>query len=297
MRVIDFGDERCKKVADLLDAFLNNGLSPETSQRIGEHVDSCERCAGEARQRTELQRRVKKALGSKAANEAVKARLRARLQKEDSSRSFWSLSIPLAAAAALLMGFFAAWNTLHRPQEPWQTSAKDQRTYIEALYTQVSSVVRVGLGDHAHCAHFRKFAESLPTMEEILSLLGSDYEELAPIVREETPPDFKILLGHQCKYDGRQYVHFALGRDDELLSVIITRRREGESFERDELVPVLQAAGTPIYGARADAFEIAGFDTEHYLAFVISNLPQEENLQIAEALTPRLRAFLEGSPG
>ncbi len=297
MRVIDFGEEQCKKVADLLDAFLNNELSPETSQRISEHVESCERCAAEARQRNEFRRRVRTALRSDAPNQGVEARLRARLQAADSSRSFRGWIVPAAAAATLLIGSFAALSMLSRPQEAWRTSAADQRTYIEALYTQVSSVVRVGLSDHAHCAHFRKFAASLPTMDEILAALGSDFEELAPIIREETPSDFKILLGHKCKYVGRQYVHFALGRDDELLSVIITRRRDGESFERDQLVPVLQAAGTPIYGARADAFEIAGFDTENYLAFVISNLPPEENLQIAAALTPRLRAFLTGSPG
>jgi len=297
VRVIDFGQEECKRAATLLDAFLNNELSAETSHAIAEHVEKCELCSREAKSRVELQDRVKKALRPVGANAAVKTRLQARLRAESSAGSFRSWAVPLAVAATLLIGSFAAWNTLTGHREAWRTPVAEQRSYIESLYGQVAGVVRVGLGDHVHCAHFRNFADSLPTLEEIVSLIGGDFEELAPIVRDEAPEDFNILLGHQCKYHGRQYVHFALGRGDELLSVIITRRQGNESFERDQLVPVLQAAGAPIYAASADQFQVVGFDTDQYLAFVVSNLSREENLQIAEALTPKLRAFLERSAG
>ena len=89
----------------------------------------------------------------------------------------------------------------------------------------------------------------------------------------------------------------ALRRDDELLSVVITRRESGESFEHDQFVPVLSAAGVPVYAAGADRFELAGFETDDYLAFVVSNLPREGNLQIAEALAPGLRTFLQNVKG
>jgi hypothetical protein len=130
-------------------------------------------------------------------------------------------------------------------------------------------------------------------MDEIISLVGGDYEELAPVVRDSVPEGFKILLGHQCGYQGRHYGHFALGRGDELLSVIITRKEGDESFDKDQLLPVLEAAGSPIYAATAEQFETAAFDTKNYFVFVVSNLPREENLQVAEALTPRIRAFLD----
>ena len=54
MQVIDFGQEECKKTAKLLDAFLNNELSAETSQMVAEHVEKCEVCAQEAKARVEM---------------------------------------------------------------------------------------------------------------------------------------------------------------------------------------------------------------------------------------------------
>ena len=79
--------------------------------------------------------------------------------------------------------------------------------------------------------------------------------------------------------------------------MILTRKHDGESFGREQLVPALQAAGVPVYAAAADQFEIAAFETDKYLAFVVSNLPRESNLRIAQSLTPDLRAFLQRMSG
>ena len=144
-----------------------------------------------------------------------------------------------------------------------------------------------GLGDHVHCAHYRKFP-----VKEREKPLGEDYQDLSPWIRTKVPDGYRVMLEHLCKYRNRQYVHFTLGRGDELLSVIVTRKLDSESFGRDQLVPALQAAGVPVYAATADQFEIAGFETDKHLAFVVSNLPRESNLRIAQTLTPDLRAFL-----
>lgn len=293
MRVIDFGQEECKKAADLLDAFLKNELSAETSQRIAEHVDKCETCSQEAKYRSELQERVQKALRQEMPDAGVEARLKARLRRKASNEYLLHWAAPLAAAAALVIGSFAVWQKMQPEQERWMTSTEDQRAYLESLYGQVANVIQIGLRDHVHCAYFRKFAETLPTMDEIVALVGGDYEELAPVVRDSVPEGFHILLGHQCGYAGRHYIHFALGREDDLMSVIITRKEGDESFDKDQLLPVLEAAGSPVYAATADQFETAAFDTENYFVFVISNLPREENLEVAGALTPRIRAFLD----
>ena len=82
-----------------------------------------------------------------------------------------------------------------------------------------------------------------------------------------------------------------------MISVILTRKQDGESFGREQMVPALQAAGVPIYSASADQFEIAGFETDEYLAYVVSNLARKGNLQIAQAVAPQLEELIRRSRG
>ena len=291
MNVIDFGQEGCKKAAKLLDAFLNNELSVESAQSVAEHVESCPDCSREVAERTDLRGRVKRALGPRQSS-AVETRLRSRLREESKKRSFFVLATPLAAAAALLIGVFSVWDRGFGPQEAWRTPSEEQEAHVDSLYAQVANVMRSGLGDHVHCAHYRRFP-----IQKMGVPLGDDYEELSPWIRQNVPDDYQVLLEHRCKYRNRQYVHYAFGREGGLLSVILTRKQGGESFAREKLVPALQAAGIPVYAAGADQFEIAGFETGGYLAFIVSNLPREDNLQIAQSLTPDLQAFLQRKSG
>jgi hypothetical protein len=47
-----------------------------------------------------------------------------------------------------------------------------------------------------------------------------------------------------------------------------------------------------VYQAAAQRYEVAGFETADYLAFVISDQGGSHNLQIASALVPGLHEFL-----
>jgi anti-sigma factor RsiW len=297
MNVIDFGHEECKKIAGYLDAYLSNELLVETSQTVAEHLEKCPMCADEFDARVKLKNAVQRVVQAQTVPPDVAVRLRSRLEEEAAKGFFRSWAMPLAVAATLVIGVFSGWFALQSQPETWQTAKADQEAYIDSLYEQAAHVVRVGLGDHVHCAYYRKFPKNAPTVEELAATLGQTNEGLTDIINEKIPQGFHVVLGHLCKYKDRQYVHVALRRDDELLSVVITRREGAESFERDQLVPVLSAAGVPIYAAGADRFELAGFETDDYLAFVVSNLPRQGNLQIAEALAPELRTFLQNVQG
>ena len=291
MNVIDFGQQECKKAAKLLDAFLNNELSAESAQTVAEHVESCADCAREVDERSGLRSRVRSALGTQQSS-AIEARLRSRIREQAERRSIWGWSAPLAAAAVVLIGTFSVWQLSSGPGESWKTAVVDQEAFIDSLYLQVAHVMQPALGDHAHCAYYRKF----PAKDGVQSL-GEEFEEVAHWVREKVPADQQLLLQHRCKYRNRQYVHLAFGQDEELASVILTRKQDGESFGREQLVPALHAAGVPIYSTSADQFEIAGFETDEYLAYVVSNLSRDGNLLIAQAVAPQLDELIRRSRG
>ncbi len=156
MNVIDFGQEECKKAAKLLDAFLNNELSAESAQVVAEHVESCADCAREVDERSGLRSRVKGALGTQQSS-AVEARLRSRIREEAERGSLWGWRMPLAAAAVVLIRVISISQWGFAPREAWRTAVADQEGLIDSLFMQVSNVMQPGLGDHVHCAHYRKF--------------------------------------------------------------------------------------------------------------------------------------------
>ena len=48
----------------------------------------------------------------------------------------------------------------------------------------------------------------------------------------------------------------------------------------------------PVYQAAADRYQVAGFEAGDFLAYVVSDLKGEANLQIASTLAPAVREFL-----
>lgn len=56
--------------------------------------------------------------------------------------------------------------------------------------------------------------------------------------------------------------------------------------------PALRPSGIPVYQSAAERFEVAGFETDQYLAFVVSDMRGGRNLQIAGSLAPPVHHFL-----
>ena len=48
----------------------------------------------------------------------------------------------------------------------------------------------------------------------------------------------------------------------------------------------MKASGIPIYRDRQGRVEIAGFESPKYMAYVVSSLDEDSNLNVASALAP-----------
>src|SRR5262249_16637095 len=110
--------------------------------------------------------------------------------------------------------------------------------------------------------------------------------------------DYKIVDGHRCTANNRQYIHLiltgsedrtrsasAVARSLKIVSVVITEKKN-ESFTQADAVAVMKASGIPIYRDRQGKYEIAGFASDKYMAYVVSNLDRDSNLKVASALAP-----------
>jgi len=231
--------------------------------------------------------RVKGAVGNVPVPPFLEARIRHSLRNEKPGRRWLPRLIPAAAALAVFAGFAVAYQLGHL-----RLTVSSQESYIGTVSTHIATLMRVGLGDHIHCAVFRKYPTNPPTTEEFIEKMNPQYAGLIPIVRSQVPDTYRMMLAHQCSYHRRKFVHLSLKSDSNMLSLVITRKGDGESFSTEDMLPALVQAGIPMYQSSVQRFQMTAFETREYLVYFVSDLPKQQNTQLMLALGPKVKDFL-----
>jgi anti-sigma factor (TIGR02949 family) len=289
MNRIQFGESGCEKTRRYMDDYLSNELLVETNHEMLRHLETCADCARELEMRARLRGRLKSAVQAQAVPPELPALVRERIRQQE-SRSWLSMNWRYAMTAAVLLIGAAIWVGPSVTPLPDVTDRAAQATYIQKISAAVGPVFQPGLCDHIHCAVFRKYPQYPPSLQEMESRLGDEYQGLLPLVGPAVPEGYKVVLAHQCTYAGRRFVHLTARKGTDVISLVITRKNDGETFRA--LSPGANASGVPVYQASTESYQVAGFESEHYLAFVVSTLKGKANLQIAEALAPTVRQLL-----
>jgi hypothetical protein len=76
-----------------------------------------------------------------------------------------------------------------------------------------------------------------------------------------------------------------------ILLLVITGKN-GEAFNRADIAATMMSSGVPLYRANESQLEIAGFETNRYLAYVVSNLDRDGSLKVASDLASPVYKFL-----
>ena len=169
-----------------------------------------------------------------------------------------------------------------------QISRASQNLYISVVKFRVAAVFGIGLGDHLHCAWFRKFPDQPPSYEALLTSMGNEYAPLVDVVRENVPEQYRLVMAHRCSYGGRKFVHLALRSDSNLASLVIASKESGESFD---------AAPHSTQHAAVMQFQIAAFESTSHLVYFISDLSAEGNASLFARMAPDVQRFLERVQG
>ncbi len=243
-------------------------------------------------QTPEPDNRLKTAVNSVAVPPFLEARIRSRIQAEQQPGP-WFARIGVAklasagVVAALCAGVALAYHEGHL-----RLTKASQISYVWAVSNRLVSLMRPGLADHINCSVFRKYPQNAPAVEVLAQKLPAQYRELIPIVQKEVPQDYKLLISHQCRWNGRRFVHLSLENSSHVLSLVITRRNQGESFRADGLLPALVQSDIPMYQSGIQRFAITAFETPGYLVYFVSDLPQSENTRIMLAIAPAMQGLL-----
>jgi hypothetical protein len=111
-----------------------------------------------------------------------------------------------------------------------------------------------------------------------------------PLVAEKLPHS-RVLLAHRCSVDGHEFLHVVVRQQESLVSLSVIKKN-GLSFVAGKPAGDPTTPRSSIYRARLQELEVAGFETPEYLAFVVSDLAENTNYQIASDLAPSIRSFL-----
>lgn len=281
MNVINFEPHHCKKLRAYLDSYLNNELLVETTHEVLRHLEHCPACVEALENRRRVKQLLKTAVMKESASPALQEKIRKSI-RQDSSRG-WPVWTLVAAAAVILIAVSLAGLRL------WNRTGSTRPDRVAEMAG--AQILQVGLKDHVHCALDSGLANRVFTEAEMREKLGPEFFGLVGMVKEKMPGNYQVVVGHRCKANGREYVHLILKSPQTALSLVVTKKN-GESFTQNHVAAILESAGVPIFGAHLNNLEVAGFETRDYLAFVVSDLSREDNLQMASALAPPVQAFL-----
>jgi hypothetical protein len=240
-------------------------------------------------QTPEMNDRLKAAVRSVEAPDYLATRISAHLRAEP-QRSAWRWSFAWMGAGAFAALTLTAALAYQAGYLRFSNGSKE--AYIASVSNRVPTLMRVGLGDHVHCAVFRKFPTDAPKVADLAQRLPASQRPLIDVVQKYVPADYKLMLAHQCRYRGRKFVHLALKTDSHLLSLVIARKSDGESFAIEGVLPELVSAGGPVYYANVQRFELAAFESDDYLVYLISDLPHQQNSQMMASMSSELQELL-----
>jgi anti-sigma factor (TIGR02949 family) len=283
MNVLSFDSKQCDRVRRQLDAYLSNELLVETTGELLKHLERCEACSHEVesrlRVRQALQRAAARQLPPEDLREAIHQRLR-NLQP----RFLWGFHATTWAVALASMALVLV--------------AGQQWLRIRGGRQLVASVLTLGVADHLRCAiQAHNYPEIANPPDQLRKKLGPQYAGLLPVV-EARLSGFQLLEAHICSVPSspRKYVHFIARGRGTILSVILTKR-EGESLPAGTFLAARPPGGVDLYQAKLEDTSVTGFETNEYFGFVVSDLGQDEMVQLTAALAPALRKALDGNPG
>lgn len=260
----------CQEAKPLLSAFADGELNGEAGSSVGAHIARCPACARQAEEHRTLKGKLRAAVSTQTAPTGLETRIRSRLREQPRAVPWWQAGWPrfAGAAAGVALLTVSLWATVWRPME-----------------RQVMAALGIGAGDHVHCTLERKS----PPIGQQNRPIDPEYGDLLVRVKSAMPGDYELLESHYCRWQGRRFQHIVFGRDGHKVSLIVTPKKDAEGFPRHALMAKMRQDGIPLYRARIQAVETAGFESGRNLAFVVSDLEPGENLRLLAALAPAIR--------
>jgi len=270
----------CQQFRKLIDSYVSDELLIETNHDVLTHLENCADCRNELaacrEQRTRLAVAVRNSSDLRI-DPAFAVRLREDLRQAALTPSLWeqiwTFKAPFVAAAVVGVVLVFAIGVLFVFKKP-----SDGNYSLTA--SAISEMVNLAVGDHENCAiHFALKEKPIP-LAVAAEKYGRFYDGLDKTVADALKTgDYKFVEAHSCVYEGQRFAHIVLKHGDKVVSILVTRT---DTVEQTSPTTLGQFGG----------YQTASSLGTHYAFFVISDLPEQENLTLANDLSPAIASHM-----
>jgi len=270
----------CADRSVALDTYVDGEVSGAALRDLSEHLEQCDACRTEVEARRALRQTLRGAFlrsRSLGPSEAFLARARATMVAgEGRNRPQWAgVGNWLGVAAAFLLVAGLAWLVDRLPRMP-------------SLPVAMAAISDHAAGDHRNCALHFALKETPISLDDAARLYEPAYRGLREAVATSRPVaggEVQLVEAHACVFRGRRFAHIVLRRGERVMSLLVTPTRQ------DGIAGTLTGVSAcPSSGDLKVACTAAG----GYAVFLVSDMPDADNLELARLLAPAVRAHLTG---
>nr|ART37376.1 E62 [uncultured bacterium] len=149
------------------------------------------------------------------------------------------------------------------------------------------------MGDHRDCAIKFRLAEKPIDLEVAGQKYDPVYINLTKAVLSQqgaAPLDAQFVEAHSCVFAGRRFAHVVLKYHGQVVSFLVTDIEATKGVQSQSV----RGSADPqvITCSESDGYRVSCFETALHAVFIVSNLPEGENLTLARALAPSVFAHI-----
>lgn len=291
---------RCYQFRELVDSYIDHESSFKTNREVISHLEHCLNCREELAARSDLRVRLREALIKAQENQMrpeFASLLRAQLHSQALSKTNINptilkhhphsfhfqrpLLMTLVACLVLTATIGLVLLLVHHPNYRNTSAGPDPALMPNLIRTQLA---KSAVGDHRDCAiHFR-LAERPIDLEEAGRTYDRAYLSLVKTVTSSTMwSDLEFLEAHSCVFQERRFAHLVFKYHGRKVSFLVTDNERTESIQS---TPSTGEHSHVIACSQFDGYGVSCFQTARHTVFVVSDLPEGENLTLARAFEP-----------
>jgi len=154
------------------------------------------------------------------------------------------------------------------------------------LRATMAEITGDAAGDHRNCAINFRLLETPILLEEAGLKYDRAYLNLSDVVsaRLAQLSDMRVAESHSCVFNGRRFAHVVLRNRGRLISLLVTGLPHPGDSGKAPQQALSEKERAVMACSQSDGFQIACFETARHAIFVVSDMPEGENLAVARLL-------------
>jgi len=210
----------------------------------------------------------------------------------------------LALAACLLLamglGFVVVRKRLVESKAPGEIAVNQRKTTESSelnpglpVSIVKTELAKSAVGDHRDCAIKFRLAEKPIDLEAAGQKYDPVYINLTKAVLSQqgaAPLDAQFVEAHSCVFEGRRFAHIVLKYHGQLVSFLVTDKEPTKGVQPESVRR--SAEPQVITCSQFDGYKVSCFETTRHAVFIVSDLPEGDNLALARALAPSVFAHI-----